>query len=148
MEDSYQIFIDMKYRIITLDVSSYDTIESIKAKLSERVNINPVYIYLYFQGRLLEEGRTIMDYNIGKESFIQGYIRNNKYNEYTNPKRFGDIKINPIIKDFYIQKPVDISVGDCSKFTNCEICNGKAYPRCKNGYVRVSDPNCFICRKR
>jgi hypothetical protein len=154
-----QIFVDMTEDLgntgkFTLDVDLSDIIESIKADLVNKIynnfnrTVNPVNLFLYFQGRLLEEARTLADYSIGKESWIKGYIRNDKYNKLADPKRFKNITKLPKIKDFYVQNPININIGTCSYLNYCDVCDGKAYHSCNSGYARLASPNCSICQKQ
>lgn len=55
---------------ITLEVERTDTIDHIKTKIEDRLAIPSSRQGLIFAGRLLEDGRTIADYNIHKESTL------------------------------------------------------------------------------
>lgn len=70
--DDMQIFIrTITGKTITLDVAFQDTVETVKQRIWDKEGIEPDQQRLFYDEKLLEDGRTLADYNIHAKATLR-----------------------------------------------------------------------------
>lgn len=71
---SMQIFVKFHGKTIALEVEANDPIENIRGKIHDMEGIQPDQQVLYFGQERLEDGKTLAEYNIQKDSTLFLYF--------------------------------------------------------------------------
>ena len=111
-----QIFVKtLTGKTITLDVQPSDSIYYVKAKIQVKDDdaIPPYQQRLYYAGKQLEDGRTLSDYNIQKESTLDLHARCYSHSNELSHSRFVFIveQLQVLSKTKFVTVEDDVRVG-------------------------------------
>lgn len=108
MQIFVKVVVEDGYKHITLEVEPTDRIEDAKAKLYDKldgVELENAYIELIFAGKVLEEGNTLQDYSVQKDSTLSSEIT------YYSWYALGSSAINELTTgDYYVDESGNVLV--------------------------------------